>query len=248
VTGVGSLLLAEFAEQHLLAPYMSSSSWFRSSNSSSNNNNNNNNNNKRGYMGTEESTYWDGSRTRSVYHAHCYRAVVRHVAAKKRTLEAAHADGVVVVRATLQRQSSPPLLLSNKEDDDVTDLLQFWMVDGRLHLLSWDEDARWWWWLPPEPPPPPPPQQQHEEPAASFLQTWWGYLFGGSASSSSSQSSARHTSIATATTNNNRGTLSIRYEYRGMLYEIGLPLLDHGTKVVLPHPHATELGPAERVH
>ena len=87
-------------------------------------------------------------------------------------------------------------------------------------------------------------QQQHEEPAASFLQTWWGYLFGGSSSSSSQSSAARP---STATTKN-RGTLSIRYEYRGKLYEIGLPLLDHGTKVVLPHPHATELGPAERVH
>ena len=164
--------------------------------------------------------------------------MVRQVAAKKRTLEAAHADGVVVVRATLQRQSSPSLL-SNK--DDVTDLLQFWMVDGRLHLASWDEDARWWWWLQQEQ-----QQQQHEEPAASFLQTWWGYLFGESSSSSSSQSSAARPS--TATTKNNRGTLSIRYEYRGKLYEIGLPLLDHGTKVLLPHPRATELGSAERVH
>jgi curved DNA-binding protein CbpA len=144
--------------------------------------------------------------------------VIANVAAKKRAHELSLDHGLVVRRAIWRT--------GQRIDHDVTDTLQFWIVDGRLHPVSM-KDSRLWWEL-----------NQVPEPTAESKdngRSWWDFLLRRNRSNESEEAATRP---------NEDYSLTIRYQLRRTIYEVYLTGSD---LIQLPHPNATELGPADRV-
>jgi hypothetical protein len=144
--------------------------------------------------------------------------VMQTVAAKKRAHELSLDHGLVVRRAIWR--------MGQRMDHDMTDTLQFWIVDSRLHPMSM-KDSRLWWGLNP-----------FAEPTADSKdngRSWWDFLL---------RRNRRNESEEAAIRPKEDYSLTIRYQLSSTVYEVYLA----GSDVIqLPHPNATELGPADRV-
>jgi curved DNA-binding protein CbpA len=135
--------------------------------------------------------------------------VIRKVALKKRNYESSKQDGLVIIEARWQ---------SANNKHDVTDILQFWVVDSQLHLHM--NDSRLWWQL----------EQQSAQPVEEISRTWWESLFG--------------TEEVSPSNENNASVLTTRYQFKNSVYEVSF----EGEDVIqLPNLNATELGPTDRV-
>jgi curved DNA-binding protein CbpA len=172
----------------------------------------------------KESSGWDKRRkyppvrTPTQTSAGCWSNVIATVAAKKHARESSLENGLIIRRATWRT--------GQRIDHDMTDTLQFWIVDSRLHPTSMKESRLWWG------------VDQFPEPAVESKdngRSWWDFLFRRSRSNESEQ---------VATRANEDYSLTIRYQLGGTIYEVYLAGSD---MIQLPHPNATELGPADRV-
>lgn len=138
-----------------------------------------------------------------------YADLIKYVASKKRNFESSEEGGLVIVMALWQ---------SGEMKYDVTDILQFWVVNSQLHMTT--NDSRLWWQL----------DQQSTQPLDETYSTWWNFLGGRKGKSH----------LDEETTCN----LTIRYQFKKSVFEISFCGDD---QVILPNSNSTELGVAGRV-
>lgn len=146
-----------------------------------------------------------------------FRQVVARVGQQKRTKEA-KSQGLVFLTAVWNDFGA-----SSTREEDVTDLLQYWTVEGQLRLAT--SRARWsapwtdqstptrqtgWWWR------------------------WWTL--------SSKQLLQRYKRWREPPMEN---SLYVRYQYHGKVYEVEIH--SDQEEVVFPHPQATLMGDAGTV-
>jgi curved DNA-binding protein CbpA len=149
--------------------------------------------------------------------------IIRNVAEKKRQFEAQNANGLVITQAKLMFAKSRKLY-------DITDTLQFWVVDGTLHLSSLS-DPRLLWQIDDI------PYAIHDKEDEVEALSWWKRMFWNHNGLHSKMK--RMESVS---------SLDIRYQHKGMTYQISYHVSDdqNGT-IQLPCVNATELGPSTRV-
>jgi curved DNA-binding protein CbpA len=157
-----------------------------------------------------------------------YAEMIARVATKKKEMEALRpGGGLVILRAVVVADGDGDHNSGKKnkgDHQDVTNALQFWVVQSRLSLPIQERQS---WWL----------QQQrtmeHTSKTSSLWTRVWCQLTG-----RPSRPSKKETEDAGA------GVLTIRYRYGERVYEI---VFEGDELIWLPNDRAKELGPASFV-
>jgi hypothetical protein len=149
----------------------------------------------------------------------CFGEPIARVAAKKRDMEKA-ANGLIVVRASWL---IVPLIFDDKSAApasttvDVTDVLQFWVSNGRLHLPL--QERRWW------------RSSEYQEESTLIWNNWYSLIL--------RQLPWRVENVKDAVS-----ALNIRYQFGKHMYDVSF---HGDERIWLPNARATKLGNAETV-
>lgn len=155
-----------------------------------------------------------------------FSEVIASVAAKKRKLEL-EKDGLVILQARWFPEAKEASPIAH-ELIDVSDVLQYWVVDGHLHLPM--HETRWWRSA---------SETDVEESNDSSAWTWnWSSLIG------QRRCNSEELPPRVPANGNDCGALTVRYQFSQSIYEISF---DGDELIWLPNTRATELGLAKRV-
>ena len=170
-------------------------------------------------------SFWDETRSannKPLRAPPVFPEVISRIAAKKRQLEL-ETDGLVILHARWYPEVKEPSQITNGIID-VSDVLQYWVVDGRLDLPM--HETRWWRSA---------AEADVDEPDNTSW-TWnWSLLIGRRVQTEEAMQ---------VPSNGSRGTLTVRYQYSKSIYEVSF---DGDELIWLPNTRATELGLAKRV-
>jgi hypothetical protein len=164
-----------------------------------------------------------------------YAEMIDRVATKKKQMEASHpGGGLVFLRATViveeNENDGNGKNNSNNNNQDVTNVLQFWVVQSRLSLPV--QERQWWWRR---------RQQQQRTTTVegtSKQSTMWSRLWCRLTAGKRALSPPKQQMEA------DTGVLTVRYRHGARVYEI---VFQEDELVLLPNDRAKELGSASSV-
>ena len=235
VVGTVVLLLCEWAQESFPNYF---SSWVVSRSNSSFS------------WATTPSSKQELSRTNNIpsYHVY-YTDMISRIAAKKRELESKN-NGLVILQAVwYNTNTTANLSRSRSDDDDLTDVLQYWVVDGHLNLPI--QQCRWQWF------------SSHDERTGSGDRSDWSVFREPTSNGSRSVGSqwwpwiqdwlrSQQTVLGTLFLFGNdqqavSGCLYVRYRLGSLVHEIRFYDHQRYELVCLPNDLATVMGAASQV-